>query len=159
QEKIAKAQEQTARRYLYAAHMTLAGQARERRQIGRVLELLEGHRPQGDQEDLRGFEWYYLWGLCHRGHRSTWRQGAEVTSVAFSPDGKTLASANSDGTVVLSDTATGQVQATLRGHSALVQSVAFSPDSKTLASGSWDSTVRVWDIATGQTRATLLGHT
>jgi WD40 domain-containing protein len=64
-----------------------------------------------------------------------------VYSVAFSPDGKTLASRNWDHTVKLWDAQTRQELATLRGHDATVFSVAFSADGKTLASGSFDSTV------------------
>ena len=82
-----------------------------------------------------------------------------VNSVAFSPDGKTLASGSSDATVKLWDIATGTLKTTLEGHTAPVNSVAFSPDGKTLASGSSDATVKLWDIATGTLKATLEGHT
>src|SRR5207244_1005661 len=82
-----------------------------------------------------------------------------VPSVAFSPDGKTLASSSGKlgepGEVKLWDVATGQEKAALKGHTNSVLSVAFSGDGKTLASGSWDSTVKLWDVATGQERATL----
>ena len=84
--------------------------------------------------------------------------GDVVKCVAFSLDGKTLASGSGDKTIKLWDVATGQERATLRGHSNWVSSVAFSRDGKTLASGSWDNTIKLWDVATGQERATLRGH-
>ena len=71
-----------------------------------------------------------------------------VFSVAFSPDGKILASGNSDGSLQLWDVATREHQATFTGHSDRITSVAFSPDGKTL--GSADGTLRLWDVDTGE---------
>jgi WD40 repeat protein len=68
-----------------------------------------------------------------------------VYSVAFSPDGKRLASGSMDQTVKVWDAATGQETLTLKGHTGPVYSVAFSPDGKRLASASADNTIRVWD--------------
>jgi WD40 repeat protein len=66
---------------------------------------------------------------------------SSVSAVAFSPDGKTLASGSYDHTVRLWDPATGQSLQTLEGHDDWVSAVTFSPDGRTLASGSGDSTI------------------
>jgi WD40 repeat protein len=69
-----------------------------------------------------------------------------VSEVAFSPDGKRLATASFDKTVKVWDATTGQELLTLRGHSDLVNSVVFSPDGKRLASASPDGTVQIYAI-------------
>ena len=81
-----------------------------------------------------------------------------VKSVAFSPDGKTLASGGGDNVIHLWDIGTGKRKMTLVGHTHWVFSLAFSPDGKTLASGSVDSDIRLWDPRTGEPKKTLTGH-
>ena len=82
----------------------------------------------------------------------------EVWALAYTPDGKTLASASDDHTIKLWDTRSGALRGTLTGHLSLVSSLAVSPNGKTLASGAFDSTVRLWDLPSGRLRAVLSGH-
>src|SRR5271166_4934539 len=101
-----------------------------------------------------GYSWLPLWqSPVYPQHEG------QVSAVAWSPDGKTLASGSSDQTVKLWDLATGKLFATLQGHTETVYSVAWSPDGKTVASGSFDKTVKLWESATGKLLATLQGHT
>ena len=81
-----------------------------------------------------------------------------VWSVAFSPNGKMLASASWDQSVRLWNVNTGRLLHTLTGHTNEIMSVAFSPDGNTLASGSWDGTIRLWNPRNGKLKRTLTEH-
>ena len=87
-----------------------------------------------------------------RGH------AARVLSVAFHPNGLTLASGSADHTVRMWDMTTGTLWKTLAGHRAAVHSMAFSPDGWILASGGADRVIRLWDTARGILWKTLGGH-
>jgi WD40 repeat protein len=147
-----------ARARHYASEMKLASLDWEAGRVGLVQERLREQFPDPGVPDLRGFEWYYLQRLCQLQLRTLQGHIGEVQHVAFSPDGKYLASAGGDRTVKLWDVATSQAIRTLEGHTDTVLRVAFSPDGKHLASASGDRTVKVWDTATGQHIRTLRGH-
>jgi serine/threonine protein kinase len=151
------------RRTTYAAHMNLAKHAWDEAAVPRVLELLEQYRPKSGEPDLRGFEWFYLYRLCHaelltfKGHTD------RIRSVLYSPDGKRLASVDRGGTVKVWDAQTGRELLTRKGGGI---GMAFSPDGKRLAGaspvvarGGPEGTVKVWDAQTGQELLSLKGHT
>jgi WD40 repeat protein/serine/threonine protein kinase len=144
---------QAARR-LYIADLRLVQQAWEQGDVGRARELLDRERG-----DLRGFEWYYWDRLCRAGLPALRGHLWQITAVAFSPDGRHLASAGVDETVKIWDLDEGRVMHSLEEHADTVHGLAFSPDGSLLASASADMTVKVWDPAAGHVRQTLTGPT
>ncbi|MFM9263798.1 serine/threonine-protein kinase [Tychonema sp. BBK16] len=100
-----------------------------------------------------------LWNLDNgmllgtlKGHSS------DVRSIAFSPDGLTIASASHDNTIKLWRVNTRELLYTFYGHTNHVTSIAFHPDGKTLASGSDDLTVKLWSLNSRKLIRTLKGH-
>jgi WD40 repeat protein len=141
-------------RRLYVAEMNLAHQAWQNGATGLVQQHLRTHEPKSaGNPDLRSFEWYYLDRLCQSA--ITLNGGV---CVAYSPDGRTLASGSRDGGIALWDAVTGRERDTLRGHTAGVYAVTFSPDGCHLASAGDDGTIKVWDVASRRCEHTFRGH-
>ncbi len=120
-----------------------------------AVRLLEFWRPH--QRDLRGWEWFYLNGLCHHDALTIRADTNKLWSVAWSPDGRYLATGGTEGAVKIWDAVSGQALASLPGHASNVLSVLWSPDGRWLASAGQDATVKVWNWQK-RSALTLAGH-
>lgn len=132
----------------YRAIMNRAQKEYVDEHFGAANQFLENLFPKKGEEDLRGFDWNYLWRMLHN-ERATLRGHSGKVCVAISPDGKTIATGSEDHQIRLWDADTQGPKRAWKGHENVITSVAFSPDGKTLATGSADGTVILWDPSTG----------
>jgi WD40 repeat protein/tRNA A-37 threonylcarbamoyl transferase component Bud32 len=164
-----RAREEKARsdRRWYAAEMSLAGKAWEEAQLAVLRQKLAAFEPREPGEpELRGFEWYHLQRLGRLDLRTLPAHAVPIHSVAYSPDGRRLASAAGEfgkpGEVKVWDVVTGEELLCLRGFPDLVSCVAFSPDGLRLAAANGGvrtpGEIRVWDAADGREVRRLPGH-
>jgi WD40 repeat protein len=119
---------------------------------GKLLATGVTGRPTGDEPPVAEVR---LWDAQSGQLKATLQAHTVVVSaLAFSPDGKTLATGSWDHTVRLWDGHTGQLEATLQ-HTAPVHALTFSPNGQTLATGDHNGTVELWDARTRQLKKTL----
>jgi WD40 repeat protein len=144
--------------------MNLAQHAWEQNNLVRTRQLLDQHRPKPGEDDLRGFEWYYLRRLFHGELQVVQAHGGTVTAVAFTPDGKRLISCGRSQArqdmnygkdlpheIKLWEVATGrQLPLGIKGPTDKARWAALSPDGTRLAAACEDQGIRVWDLATGE---------
>ncbi len=131
---------------LYLSNIPLAHAEWLAGNVGRAVQLVNECPP-----ELRGWEWHYLKRQLGSGLLTLVGQATDISSLAYSPDGKLLATAcPSDRTVYVWDAEAGTLLRSLRGHADAVTAVAFTPDGKQLVSAGLDRTVRFWDAATGK---------
>ena len=145
-----------SRRSQYAADLFSATAEIEKGRYGAARSFLREYLPREGNEELRGFEWRYLWQLSAGQQLGSYPIGGEVVDMAWSPDGGTMAAASySSRTVKLLRAATGEVINVFTNDDNFNVSVSFSYDGSGLAVAGSYTPLRVWDVREGRLLYTL----
>ena len=116
------------RQLLYESDMMAALGAWENGSISQMIDLVERHRPEAGQEDLRGFEWRDLWRLCGRKKMVSVLEHTDVfLAMCFSPDGKSLATSDVGGNIALWDVSTCTLRFQHQAYNYPFTKIAFVP--------------------------------
>ncbi len=151
----------------YSWKTTLAFRAMQDNKVGEVLELLDSLIPVPGAVDLRGFEWYLMRQRSGGKPVTFHAHDSPILAMAFSPDGKSLATANASRNqqgqpvavdIILWDVRSTKPKKVFRDIPASVTCLAFRPDGKRLASACENNTFRVWTVETGQPVFECNGH-
>jgi WD40 repeat protein len=144
--------QQQSRRLLYASDMNLVQQSLKLNNLGRARRLLDRHRPRPGEEDLRGWEWRYLWQLTRSSALATLtNRPVYGIDVSLSPDGSRLAVGWNDGHVDLWDVPAQRLLRALADHEQPAAAhVAFSPVRNLLAITSDPKVVTLYDLDSGR---------
>jgi eukaryotic-like serine/threonine-protein kinase len=150
------------RKSAYAAEMILGANEYENTNLNRVNELVQKYMPSEGEEDVRGFEWYFLKNLMNPQSKITsFIHQDEVWNLEFSPDGKLLTTVSNDNFVRtwnLEKSETTSPNIEMKG----AWKCAYFPDSKRFAvaaSAASNPFVKVYEVETGKELLTLSGHT
>jgi len=151
EESATKAQAEVlrSRRNQYAADMFATQYAIADGNLAHARNVLHEYSLRSGEEDLRGFEWRY-WHAISQGRQAKTLHGHlyTINALAWSPDGRVIASGSWDGTVRIWDVETAETVAILKAHKGRLTSVAFSPDGHLLATGAEDSRLNLWNVET-----------
>ena len=160
---IANRHRRLASRHLHAAQLRLASQAIENGQLERAQDILHDQVKNPGEDDPRDFAWHVIWERATRQILSLYGHERDVTALAMSPDGRTLASGDKVGMVRLWDLRTGSPLRVLKGHALSISRLVFSAEGSLLASAadtdghSTACEVMLWETATGRELARIEG--
>jgi WD40 repeat protein len=162
QSRIADNQLEENRHLLYDANVDLAEQAYKDEDFGKLREVLDSYPRQPGAgtsgRDVLGFEWHRFWRISHA-ESETLTLDPEIFAVAFSSDGKTLATTSQKIRIKLLDLSKRTEIGVLDGHVEKILRMKFSPDGKMLATASDDGIIVLWDVVHKQKLRTLQTNT
>ena len=138
------------RAYFADMHAALRAAEASSGGLASTVNLLDAWRDR--VPDPRGWEWYYLHGLCHRERLSIDADRGVVWTLAWSPDGKLLATGGEEGLVKIWNADDGAAVSSHAGHEASIRSIAWSSDGRRIASSSQDSSLRLWEAGSDDCR-------
>jgi WD40 repeat protein len=154
---IARQERDVANRELYVANMSLAQKAYAEGNIPRVQQLLEECRDQLGPAIYCGFEWRYLWGLIHQERYTLIDHANRIMSVAFSPDGRSVVTADGDATIRQWSTETGNKTKAFTYHYDTVSATAITADARVVGIATLDNAVRLHSSTSGRVVCRLPG--
>jgi WD40 repeat protein len=155
---LADRHDQRTRQLWHDSQMRLAQQSLTAGQTEFAQELLEGMRPKRGEPDPRGFDWRLLRSLAHREVSVLSGHEASVIDIAISPDGRTVASSDTDGVLIFWDLENGLERGRAFVGDVGMNALWFSPDGRVLAVRTVDSgkvRFKLWDPLTGRELSTL----
>jgi WD40 repeat protein len=159
---LANRHRRLADRQLHAAQLRLASAALEKGQLERAQDILHDEVMNPGEDDPRDFAWHVLWERATRQIVPLYGHERDVTALAMSPDGRTLASGDKMGMVRLWDVRSGSAVCESKGHALPISRLVFSPDGSLIASAAdadshSQSEVFLWETATGRALARISG--
>jgi len=155
----AERESESVRRLLYTSDVRLASTLLEGKDVAQATQILSRQVPAPGETDLREFTWYHLSSSCQSPTLNLQGHEGDVFCVAWSPDGRRLATAGKDGTLRIWNSTTGQQLHVARGHTDEVTSVVYSTDGSRIYTGSEDGTIRCWHAQTAEPGPIWTGHT
>lgn len=143
------------RHVAYLRNLEIADSSLSQTKLAAAIASLEESLPQPGEVDRRNFVWHHLWNRCHHeayrvGHHDT------VSALAFSPDGKILASGEHNDRIHITEVGTGKVLHLLVGHRGNINALAFHGEQ--LLSAADDGNVFIWDSKTGEKIGNISCH-
>ena len=149
---------QELQRQVYASDLASSYRAYQRGDLTTYEVLLRRDIPASSEEDIRGWDWRYLWSLGHRSCRLLRQDSSAIYSLKRTADSSLQVVGGASGVIALHEMQTGKALREWATSQQEVNCATFSPDGKTIASAGDDGSVALWTVATGQLQSRFVAH-